>query len=71
MIFLGSQAHKSHRQCCLNKLEVNAIETIATLMWLRWSEMAITFSQDDHPNHVPHPGCYPLVVSLSWEPPAY
>ena len=25
--------------------------------------MTITFDQEDHPNHVPHPGCYPLVDS--------
>jgi hypothetical protein len=26
--------------------------------------MAITFDQGDHPDHVPHPGHYPLMVSL-------
>ena len=25
--------------------------------------MAITFDQEDHPNRVPHVGCYPLMVS--------
>ena len=25
--------------------------------------MTITFDQEDHPNSVPHPGRYPLVVS--------
>jgi hypothetical protein len=26
--------------------------------------MAITFDQEDHPDRVPHPGRYPLVVNL-------
>jgi hypothetical protein len=25
--------------------------------------MAITIDQEYHPDHIPHPGCYPLVVS--------
>jgi hypothetical protein len=30
--------------------------------FLDWSEEAITFSRKDHPNHIPNPGQYPLVV---------
>jgi hypothetical protein len=30
--------------------------------FLNWSEDAITFSHEDHPNRVPNPGQYPLVV---------
>jgi hypothetical protein len=30
--------------------------------FLDWSEDAITFSREDHPNHIPNPGQYPLVV---------
>jgi hypothetical protein len=30
--------------------------------FLDWSEDAITFSREDHPNHIPNPGEYPLVV---------
>lgn len=41
---------------------MNTIETIAVPTWLRCSEMAITFDRDDHPDHVPHPGRYPLEV---------
>jgi hypothetical protein len=30
--------------------------------FLDWSEDAITFNCEDHPNHIPNPGQYPLVV---------
>jgi hypothetical protein len=30
--------------------------------FLDWSEDAITFSSEDHPNRIPNPGQYPLVV---------
>ena len=32
--------------------------------FLRWSESAITFDQTNHPEIVPQPGRYPLVVDL-------
>jgi hypothetical protein len=32
--------------------------------FLDWSEDAITFSREDHPNYIPNPGQYPLVVDL-------
>jgi hypothetical protein len=31
--------------------------------YLKWSEVLITFDRKEHPNHVPQPGCYPLVVA--------
>jgi hypothetical protein len=31
-------------------------------LFLDWSEVAITFDYDDHPDYVPNPGIYPLVV---------
>ena len=34
----------------------------ATPPFLWWSESAITFDRDDHPDHIPNPGQYPLVV---------
>ena len=34
----------------------------ATPPFLRWLESAITFYQIDHPDSVPHPVRYPLVV---------
>jgi hypothetical protein len=42
---------------------VNAIHTLAVPTWLRWSQTTITFDQEDHPDRVPHPGRYPLIVS--------
>ena len=30
--------------------------------YLDWSQEAITFDRDDHPDYVPNPGQYPLVV---------
>ena len=32
--------------------------------FLRWLESTITFDQTDHPESVPQPGRYPLVVDL-------
>jgi hypothetical protein len=34
----------------------------ATPSFLNWSEEAITFGRDDHPEYIPNPGHYPLVV---------
>jgi hypothetical protein len=34
----------------------------ATPAFLRWSRSAITFDRYDHPDSIPHPGRYPLVV---------
>jgi hypothetical protein len=34
-----------------------------TSLFLDWSEVAITFDRDDHPDYVPNPGVYPLVVN--------
>jgi hypothetical protein len=34
----------------------------ATPAFLRWSRSPITFDRSDHPDIVPHPGRYPLVV---------
>jgi hypothetical protein len=36
---------------------------LATPLFLDWSEVAITFDCDDHPDYVPNPGVYPLVVN--------
>jgi hypothetical protein len=33
-----------------------------TPLFLDWSETAITFDRDDHPDYVPNPRVYPLVV---------
>jgi hypothetical protein len=33
-----------------------------TLEYLKWSEVPITFDRRDHPDFVPNPGWYPLIV---------
>ena len=61
MIFGGSTAYDSRRRQKVAHREVY-ITGSATPAFLRWSESAITFDQTDHPDAVPHPGRYPLVV---------
>ncbi|GJN13384.1 hypothetical protein PR202_gb00078 [Eleusine coracana subsp. coracana] len=52
-IFGGPDAYTSkHKQ----KLE---------LLYMRWSEMPITFDRSDHPKHLPKPGRYPLVLAVT------
>ena len=63
MIFRDSKAYESRRQHYITEQEVNAIHTLATPTWLRWSQMVISFDQGDHPDRVAHLGCYPLMVS--------
>ena len=36
----------------------------ATPAFLRWLESAITFDRTDHPESIPHPWRYPLMVDL-------
>jgi hypothetical protein len=31
-------------------------------LFLDWSEEAIMFGHDNHPNYIPNPGHYPLVI---------
>jgi hypothetical protein len=35
----------------------------ATPEYLKWSEVPVTFDRSDHPDFVPKPGRYPLIVS--------
>src|SRR5438132_27626 len=57
----GTDAYESKRKQKLIAREINAI-TSATPKYLKWSEVPITFGRADHPDHVPHPGRYPLVL---------
>ena len=41
--------------------EVYTIEPVVPT-FLQWSESAITFDRTDHPESIPQPGRYPLVV---------
>src|SRR6266498_1105272 len=61
MIYGGSDAYESKRKQKLTTREINAI-TPATPKYLKWSKAPITFCRADHPDHVPHPGRYPLVL---------
>ena len=45
---------QEHREVCSVK--------VAAPVYLDWSDKPITFDQDDHPDRVPSPGKYPLVV---------
>jgi hypothetical protein len=62
MIFGGSPARPSRRREKLIQCEVfNADVTKPS--YLKWSEVLITFDRKDHPDNVPQPGSYPLVLT--------
>jgi hypothetical protein len=61
LIFGGPTVAMSTRQRKKERHEVLTAEG-APPSFLNWSEDAITFSREDHPNRVPNPGQYPLVV---------
>ena len=61
MIFGGSTAYDSKRRQKVTCHEVYMTKP-AMPTFLRWSESAITFDRTDHPESIPHPGRYPLVV---------
>jgi hypothetical protein len=60
-IFGGPTVDMSSRQRKLERHEVLTAEK-APPSFLDWSEDAITFSNEDHPNCIPNLGQYPLVV---------
>jgi hypothetical protein len=61
LIFGGRAVDMSSRQRKRERHEVLAAEK-APPSFLDWSEDTITFSREDHPNRIPNPGQYPLVV---------
>jgi hypothetical protein len=61
LVFGGPTIDMSTRQRKRERHEVLAVER-APPSFLDWSEDAITFSREDHPNRIPNPGQYPLVV---------
>jgi hypothetical protein len=63
MIFGGSPARRSRRREKLIRREVFNAD-VAKPSYLKWSEVPITFDRKDHPDHVPQPRSYPLVVAL-------
>jgi hypothetical protein len=62
MIFGGSSVRPSRRHEKLIWCEVMNAD-VATPSYLKWSEVPITFDRKDHPDIVPQPGYYPLVVA--------
>jgi hypothetical protein len=61
LIFRGATVDMSNSQRKRERHEVLAAEK-ASPFFLDWLEDAITFNREDHPNRIPNPGQYPLVV---------
>jgi hypothetical protein len=61
MIYGGQVANASARHHKQERWEVCSVK-VATPVYLDWSDKPITFDQGDHPDRVPSPGKYPLVV---------
>jgi hypothetical protein len=61
MIYGGQVANASARHRKQERREVCSVKVVA-LVYLDWSDKPITFDQGDHPDCVPSPGNYPLVV---------
>ena len=63
MIFGRPMVYESRRWQKLTSREVNvAALGEAVPAFLKWSETVITFDRKDHPDHIPQPGCFPLIV---------
>jgi hypothetical protein len=61
MIYGGQVANASARHHKQERREVCSVK-VAAPVYLDWSDKPITFDQGDHPDCVPSPGRYPLVV---------
>jgi hypothetical protein len=61
MIYGGQVANASARHRKRERREVCSVK-VAAPVFLDWSDKPITFDQGDHPDRVPSPGKYPLVV---------
>jgi hypothetical protein len=61
MIYGGQVANASARHRKKERREVCSVK-VAAPVYLDWFDKPITFDQVDHPNRVPSPGKYPLVV---------
>jgi hypothetical protein len=61
MIYGGQVVNASARHRKQERREVCSVK-VATPVYLAWSDKPITFDQGDHPDCVPSPGRYPLVV---------
>src|SRR5207244_454983 len=61
MIYGGSAAYESKQKQKLTARGINAV-TPVTPKYLKWSGAPITFDRSDHPDNIPHPGRYALVL---------
>jgi hypothetical protein len=61
MIYGGQVMNASARHRKQERWEVCSVK-VAAAVYLDWSDKPITFDQGDHPDYVPSPGRYPLVV---------
>jgi hypothetical protein len=61
MIYGGHVANTSARHRKQKRREVCSVK-VAVPVYLDWFDKPITFDQGDHPDRVPSPGKYPLVV---------
>jgi hypothetical protein len=61
MIYGGQVANASARHRKQERREVCSVKVVAPV-YLEWSDKPITFDQGDHPDCVPSPGKYPLIV---------
>jgi hypothetical protein len=62
MIYGGQVVNASARHRKQERREVCSVK-VAAPVYLDWSDKPITFDQGDHPDFVPSPGRYPLVVN--------
>jgi hypothetical protein len=60
-IYGGLDFYESRRRKKIIAQEVMAVSP-TTPKYLKWSEVPITFDRNDHPNFIPKPGWYPLIV---------
>jgi hypothetical protein len=61
MIYGGQVVNAAARHCKQERQEVCSAK-VAAPVYLDWSDKPITFDQGNHPDCVPSPGRYPLVV---------
>jgi hypothetical protein len=62
MIYGGQAANASARHRKQERREVCSVK-VAAPVYLDWSDKPITFDRGDHPDFVPSPGRYPLVIN--------
>jgi hypothetical protein len=63
MIYGGQVANASARHHKQERREVCSVK-VAAPVYLDWSDKPITFDRGDHPDRVPSPGKYSLVIDL-------